>query len=171
MSPTGLETFRTPAALVKVYTSTAAFKLLDSIDGKRPADSSDGRLAWEEAILPPVSDEVCMFRKLHMTSVPLDALSPDEKTTVYSSELDLYLLKANKVITLALYNNSVFVAAMPCKGTHRIDPKAASLYTRTVYEVSQLDKAELRTDGLTVINGTGRGGQALARAACKSVVF
>lgn len=168
MSPTGLETYRTPAALVQVHTRSPAFKLQDSAGEQQPFVPSDGRLRWEEPVLPPVSEEVCVLQKLHMLSVPADvhSVNPDGTVTVYRAKLDFYLLKANKVITLTLYSNSIFVAAPPCKGTHKIDPKSTSIYTRAIYEVSQLDKAELKTEGVTVINATGHGAQALARAWC-----
>ncbi|RPA89061.1 hypothetical protein L873DRAFT_1723557, partial [Choiromyces venosus 120613-1] len=167
-SPTGLETYRTPAALVQVHTRAPAFKLQDSAGEQQPFVPSDGRLTWEEPILPPVSEEVCVLRKLRVLSVPADVNSADPGgvVTAYRAKLDFYLLRANKVITLTLYSNSIFVAAPPCKGTHKIDPKSTSIYTRTIYEVSRLDKAELKTEGVTVINATGHGGQALARAWC-----
>jgi hypothetical protein len=168
MSPIGLETYRTPAALVQVHTRAPAFKLQYLVSEQHPFVPPDGRLMWEEPLLPPVSEEVCVLQKLHMLSVPADVNSanPDGVAMAYRAKVDFYLLKANKVITLTLYSNSIFIAVPPCKGTHKINPKSTSIYTRTIYEVSQLDKAELRTEGVTVINATGYGAQALARAWC-----
>lgn len=168
MSPTGLETYPTPAALVKVYTRAPALKLKDYVGGDQPCVSSGGVLAWEDAILPLPSEEVCVLRKWHVLTVPTENLSPqeDDSLTAYRVKLDFYLLKATNVISWTLYSNSILVATPPCKGTHKIDPESTGLYTRTIYEVPQLDKVELRTDVVTVTNATGHGGQAASRAWC-----
>ena len=117
---------------------------------------------------PPASEEVCVFRKLHMVTVDTEELNPDEddSLTAYRAKLDFFLLTANKTISLTLYTNSIFVAAPPCNGTHKIDPKYTELYTWTIYEVSELDMVEIKAEGITVINATGQGGQAVARAWC-----
>lgn len=78
MSPTGLESYPTPAALVKVYTHAPDMNLKDYAGGDPPYVPSVGCLNWEDAILPPASEEICMLRKLHMDTVPTDELNLDE---------------------------------------------------------------------------------------------
>jgi hypothetical protein len=168
ISPIGLESYRTPAAMVQIQTRPPAFKLQNSTSDQQPYVPLDGHLTWEEPLLPQTSDEVCVLQKLHMISVPkdVDSATPGNKVTAYRAKLDFLLLKGNKIISLTLYSHSIFVAAPPCKGTHKIDPKSTKHYSRRIYEISQLDKAELNTDGVTVINATGNGGHAIARAWC-----
>src|SRR3954467_3618706 len=61
--------------------------------------------------LAPSFSEVCILQKIHMTAVPSDTntTNPEGNVTSYRAKLDFYLLKANKVITLTLYGNSVFI--------------------------------------------------------------
>ncbi|OBT67345.1 hypothetical protein VE03_03015 [Pseudogymnoascus sp. 23342-1-I1] len=142
--------------------------LKDYAGGDPPYVPSDGRMNWEEAVLPPASEEVCVLRKLHMDIVPTEELNPDidDSLTAYCAKLDFFLPRANKTISLTLYTNSIFVAAPPCNGTHKIDPEYAELYARTIYEVSELDALEIKINEITVINATGQGTQAVARAWC-----
>lgn len=121
---------------------------------------------WDDAVFPPDSEEICVLRKLRMLTVNAEKLNPDEvnSLTPYRAKLDFFLSKANKVISLTLYTNSVFVAAPPWNGTHKIDAQYTGLYNRTIYDVSQLDEVEIKAGEITVINAMGTG-------SCKSVAF
>jgi hypothetical protein len=160
IAATGLGTYPTPAALVKVHTNAPDMNLKGYAGGDPPFTPSDGSLMWEDAVFPPASEELCVVLRLQMLTVDTEEHNPDEddSLTAYRAKLDFYLPKVNKMITLTLYTNSIFVAAPPCNGTHRIDPQYTALYTRTIYKVSQLDKAEIKAGETTVINAAGQGG-------------
>lgn len=168
MPPTGLEAYPTPAALVEVFAHAPDMKLKDYAGGDPPYVPSDGRMNWEDAVLPPASEEVCVLRGMHLDTVPAEEVNPDigDSLTAYRAKLDFFLPKANKTISFKIYTSSIFVAAPPCNGTHKIDPKYTELYARTIYEVSELDALEIKVNEIAVINATGHGAQAVARAWC-----
>lgn len=168
IAATGLGTYPTPAALVKVHTNAPDMNLKDYAGGDPRYALPDGSLMWGDAVFPPASEEMCVVLRLQMLSVAKEEHSSDEdgSLTAYRAKLDFFLPKVNKTITLTLYTNIIFVAAPPCNGAHKIDPQYTALYTQTIYKVSQLDKAEIKAGEITVINAAGQGGQAVARAWC-----
>lgn len=151
---------------MKVHTGAPDMNLKGYAGGDPPYTPSDGSLMWDDAVFPPDSEEICVLRKLRMLTVNAEELNPDEvnSLTPYRAKLDFFLSKANKVISLTLYTNSVFVAAPPWNGTHKIDAQYTGLYNRTIYDVSQLDEVEIKAGEITVINAMGTG-------SCKSVAF
>jgi hypothetical protein len=159
------------SALVRLKTRAPAVKLRDDaaddeLYQPRPPHSN---ATWEEPELPPASKDTCKLQAVRLADLPADiSAGPSVRIPVqiYQAKLDFQLLAAKTAATVSLYANSIFIAALPCRGTHRIDPKVKHLYRRRVLEVSDLLKAELSVEEITVINATAEGGEVFARAWC-----
>lgn len=79
---------------------------------------------------------------------------------IYSARLELHLTLSRTLVTFTLYTNSVFIAAPPCHGTHRVDPHLAEKYTFEVRKLEDLETVSREGDSSTniailVITATG----------------
>ncbi|GKT57156.1 TPR domain containing protein [Colletotrichum tofieldiae] len=131
---------------------------------------------WTLPTPPPASTDTVTLQTLRLTKMavaqPADggAVRGDDAPPVYLARLDFRLAHGRLMATMALRTNSVFVAAMPCRGgPHRIKPGAAAGYVFRALGAEELPRAEL--DGgataVTVINATGGpAAETLARAWC-----
>jgi hypothetical protein len=159
------------SALVKLKTRASSVKLLeDAVDDELyQLRAPHSNATWEEPELPPASKETCELQAVRLADLPANiSVGPSVRVPVqiYHAKLDFQLLEAKTTATISLYANSIFIAALPCQGTHRINPKVKHLYRRRVLEVSDLPKAELSVEEITVINATAEGGEVFARAWC-----
>jgi hypothetical protein len=132
-----------------------------------PASTFDG--TWEEPLAPASSQEICQLKSFQLAALPPE--DPYEKNTsnTYQAQIDFWLVQAQRVVTMTLYTNSVFIAAPPCRGTHCIGSGVRGMYARKMLELSNIDGAGLSPDVITVINGASGGGEALARAWCSQI--
>lgn len=128
------------------------------------ANNSDD--TWEEPVPPEPSREQCQLKATRVIPMPQDAIRGTNSTKMYQARLDFWLVRAKKAITFSLYANSMFIAAPPCRGTHRIDSRLKDHYAHRVLEPSNLDRASLSPNEITVINGGSGTGEVLARAWC-----
>ncbi|SPN96524.1 uncharacterized protein DNG_00050 [Cephalotrichum gorgonifer] len=125
---------------------------------------------WELPTPPPPSTETVIAQTLRLTKVVATEPAGNDAPSVYQASLDFRLGNDNKIVTSTLNVNSVFLAAMACRGgPHRIDPRAAAKYTFRTLGIGDLPGA--KQDGgataLTVINATrGPAAEAFARAWC-----
>lgn len=141
------------------------------------AQSQQGNTAeWMLPTPPPPSTETAMLQTLRLTEVaipePADGVvrvGGDDVTPTYQAHLDFRLGEGKPMATTTVYVNSIFVAAVPCRGgPHRIEPGAAAAYSFRILGVRELPHGEL--DGgavVTVINATGGpAAETSARAWC-----
>ncbi|KAL3487874.1 hypothetical protein BJX62DRAFT_186156 [Aspergillus germanicus] len=176
-SPIGIEPYEGPGGTAEIQAQAAAFNFQQrnqQQSAKHSAFSPTSTTFWKIPDLPPVSNEVCAMHKLRMQRVPPVAdRSPSPPAdnlawaVPYRATIDFDLRVAKKTVSLTLNTNSVFVAAPPCAGIHAVNSALAGIYDRIEYEVSDLDEAELNIDDrIAVVNATGEGGEAVARAWC-----
>ncbi|KFY47226.1 hypothetical protein V494_00090 [Pseudogymnoascus sp. VKM F-4513 (FW-928)] len=112
-----------------------------------------------EWILPtppkPSSDTVAL-QTIRLSKIPGDGTGVGEK---YLARLDFRLVQSRTFATLTLYTNSIFVAAPPCRGTHRVYPHSAGHYTFSVLGVEDLaqlpQKGGAAGEAIAVVNATG----------------
>jgi hypothetical protein len=90
----------------------------------------------------------------------------------YSARIDFCLGRSGTSITFTLYTNSVFIAVPPCRGSHKIDPRAAGRYTFVLRGIEELSRISKKGDAaarmaILVINATGGpASKVFARAWC-----
>ncbi|KAK6226119.1 TPR domain containing protein [Colletotrichum tabaci] len=126
---------------------------------------------------PPPSSETVTLQTLRLARAavaprPADGgdARGDAAPPIYQARLDFRLARSGLMATMTLHANSVFVAALPCRGgPHRIKPGTAAAYTFRALGVEDLPCAEL--DGgataVTVVNATGGpAAETFARAWC-----
>ncbi|KAK2018744.1 hypothetical protein LZ32DRAFT_653516 [Colletotrichum eremochloae] len=134
---------------------------------------------WALPVPPPPSADMIALQTLRLTKVAVtqpadndddDGVRGDHAPPMYLARLDFRLARGKLMATMTLQSNSVFVAAMPCRGgPHRIKPGTGADYMFRTLGVEALPRAEL--DGgataVTVINATGGpAAETFARAWC-----
>ncbi|KAJ4152393.1 hypothetical protein NW754_004188 [Fusarium falciforme] len=141
-------------------------------------ESKQGKAAdWVEPMPPPMSTDSVKLQTLRLGKVATDPVTTgtvatgDRKPPRYTARLDFWLAKSKTMATMTLRSNSIFMAAPPCRGTHRIDPHEASQYTFQVLEIRDLPRAEpgagMGNAAVIVINATsGEAAHTFARAWC-----
>ncbi|KAH7270926.1 prion-inhibition and propagation-domain-containing protein [Fusarium solani] len=141
-------------------------------------ESKQGKAAdWVEPMPPPMSTDSVKLQTLRLGKVATDPVTTgtvatgDRKPPRYTARLDFWLAKSKTMATMTLRSNSIFMAAPPCRGTHRIDSHEASQYTFQVLEIRDLPRAEpgagMGNAAVIVINATsGEAAHTFARAWC-----
>ncbi|TAQ90687.1 hypothetical protein B7494_g957 [Chlorociboria aeruginascens] len=158
--------------MVELKTRDSAFKLQDVTADESSSyqlRNSQDNTPWEEPELPATSNDLCKLQAIRLSDVPPDLSGHGrgkDAVKMYQAKLDFQLIQAKTMTTITLYANSIFVAAQPCRGIHRIDPKMKHLYQRKVLEVSDLPRVELDSGIIIVINTSGDAAEVMARAWC-----
>jgi hypothetical protein len=116
------------------------------------------------------------LQSVHLTKAGDMGADTEESTNrapTYNVSLDCHLSHTDTAATFTLTTNSVFIAAPPCRGTHRVNPDKASHYTFIVRGVEDLERlpnwGEQNGDGPAILVINARGGpesEVFARAWC-----
>ncbi|KAJ5689117.1 hypothetical protein N7462_003509 [Penicillium macrosclerotiorum] len=132
-----------------------------------PDQSAD----WILPTPPAPSTETATFHTIRLSKKPKTEANANDAES-YTARLDFRLLRSRSFVTFTLYTNSVFVAAPPCQGIHRVDPQATRKYTFAVRGIEELAQVSKKGDSSTnmailVVNATGGpSSEVFARAWC-----
>ncbi|KAJ6782091.1 hypothetical protein PWT90_06216 [Aphanocladium album] len=171
------------------YVPDCKFGSIASIDSLPPSSSyqvtsepiatnpvNDGSMDyWIEPTLPPPATDSAKLTdvRLTRTSTLVNNQPPGKEAVSYQVHLDFQLTKTSKTVSVTLQTNSIFVAAPPCRGQHRINLAHASQYGFHTLTIEQLIEAEDgppdgRDDAaIIVINTDGaHASESYARAWC-----
>jgi tetratricopeptide (TPR) repeat protein len=134
---------------------------------------------------PPVRElSTCTIQSIRLKKLPPDINVTAQKARkeISDQEVDsmaeyrasiVFTIDNNEdAITYTLYTNPVFVTPPPCRpgpqGIHEVHLRALPMYQKNVWTVDRLKDhtPEDFDDNVMVINATGKGAEALARAWC-----
>ncbi|OBT62208.1 hypothetical protein VE03_08056 [Pseudogymnoascus sp. 23342-1-I1] len=125
---------------------------------------------WILPTPPKLSSDTVALQTVRLSKVPGVGTGANNATP-YQVRLDFRLAQSRTFTTLTLYTNSIFVAAPPCRGTHRVDPRSAGHYTFNELGVEDLARIPKKGGGageaIVVVNATGSAAsEVFARAWC-----
>lgn len=126
---------------------------------------------WMLPTPPELSHDTVALQTVRLSKAPKADLSAKD-ALYYTARIDFRLGRSRTFVTFTLYTNSVFVAVPPCRGTHKIDPRAAGRYTFAVKGIEELARISKKGDAATdmaimVVNATGEPtSEVFARAWC-----
>jgi hypothetical protein len=129
---------------------------------------------------PPVRQmSNCTVVGIRVKALPLEANLAAKSSTMSKAEIDeeteyrasiLFKIDNAPPITYTLYTNPVFVTVPPCHGPgHQVHTRVLPRYLRNTWDIENLKEAsadEYDNNGVLVINATGNGAEAVARAWC-----
>ncbi|KAJ5819548.1 hypothetical protein N7474_005139 [Penicillium riverlandense] len=129
-------------------------------------------VAWTLPTPPELSPYTAVLQAVRLSKAPPSPERIARDAESFSARLDFCLTRSRTYVTFTLYTNSVFIAAPPCQGTHRVDPHASEKYTFAVRGIEEL--AQIARKGgssakvaILVINATGGpASEVFARAWC-----
>ncbi|KAJ3496635.1 hypothetical protein NLG97_g2514 [Lecanicillium saksenae] len=130
---------------------------------------------WIEPTIPapPTDSAKLTALRLTRTSVLVNNQPQGREAVSYQAHLDFQLTKTEATVSATLKTNSIFIAAPPCRGQHRINPQHASKYRFHALNVEGLvEDEDAPPDGrddaaIIVINTDGaHASEAFARAWC-----
>lgn len=126
---------------------------------------------WILPTPPEVSHDTVALQTVRLSKAPKADLSAKD-ALYYTARIDFRLGRSRTFVTFTLYTNNVFIAVPPCRGIHRIDPRAARRYTFAVKGIEELARISQKGDPATdtavkVVNATGGpASEVFARAWC-----
>jgi hypothetical protein len=126
---------------------------------------------WTLPTSPEPSLDTVAVQTVRLSKVPKADLSAKEALH-YTARIDFHLGRSRTFVTFTLYTNSVFIAVPPCRGCHKIDPRAAGRYTFGVKGIEELSCISKKGDAtadmaILVVNATGGPAcEVFARAWC-----
>lgn len=136
--------------------------------------STDGQGHSGEWMLPtapePSLDTVAV-QTIRLSKAPKADLSAKDAAH-YTARIDFRLGRSRTFVTFTLYTNSTFIATPPCRGVHKIDPRAAGRYTFAAKGIEELPRLSKKGDAaadttILVVNATGGpASEVFARAWC-----
>ncbi|KAJ5151340.1 uncharacterized protein N7482_010592 [Penicillium canariense] len=160
-----LSTRQPPFAPLELYSSGGDADTISTSGGQ--GDSGEWMLPK-----PPVrSSDTVAVQTIRLSKVAVASTSAKD-APLYTALIDFRLERSRTFVTFTLYTNSVFVAAPACRGTHKIDPRAAGHYTFGVRGVEELGRMSQKGDAaanmaILVVNATGGPvSEVFARAWC-----
>lgn len=171
------------------YIPDCKFGAIASVDSLYPASSYapepelykpkkaevDDKSNWIEPTIPPAATDSAKLTGLRLvrTSVLINNQPRGNEAVSYQAHLDFQLTKTKGTVSATLKTNSIFIAAPPCRGQHRIDPAEASKYRFHTLQIEELvEDDDAAPDGrddaaIIVVNTDGaHASEAYARAWC-----
>ncbi|KAL2865213.1 prion-inhibition and propagation-domain-containing protein [Aspergillus lucknowensis] len=141
-----------------------------------PLVTTDSSTGWTLPSPPPAisqaSDtDAVTLQTVRLSKAPAASTKVDDAQP-YTVRLDFRLHRPRTFSTFTLYTNSVFVAAPPCRGTHRVDPDRGSQYTFRICSIESLAQVPRRggaSGGTAILVIDAAGGaqsEVFARAWC-----
>ncbi|KAJ5613409.1 hypothetical protein N7510_006603 [Penicillium lagena] len=128
--------------------------------------------AWTLPTPPKLSTDAAVLQTVRLSKAPPSPETMAKDAESFTARLDFRLSRSQIFATFTLYTNSVFIAAPPCQGTHKVDLHASERYTFAVRGVEELAQVS-RKDGsfakmaILVVNATGGpASEVFARAWC-----
>jgi hypothetical protein len=126
---------------------------------------------------PPVRQlSVCSVERIQVKALPAatDAgseLSEAEREAEIEYRASIvFQIDNQSPVTYRLYTNPVFITAPPCHGTgHQVHTRELAKYQRNRWNVEDLKDAspdDYDGQGVMIVNATGKGAEAVARAWC-----
>ncbi|KAL4994247.1 prion-inhibition and propagation-domain-containing protein [Aspergillus recurvatus] len=168
--------------LISVSARTASFADLDvdqseqsSLSTASPGTGTrddDTGTEWTLPTPPDKSTDSVSLQTIRVSKASTDTEPNAKDATPYTVRLDFRLTTSRNFTTFTLSTNSIFVAAPPCRGTHRVPPDQVGNYTFHVHGIESLPRVPKNADGragkaILVINATGGvESEVLARAWC-----
>lgn len=172
-----------------VYIPDCKFGTIVSIDSLPPSSSYFEEPQWsapkkphegdksfwiEPSVPPPATDSAKLTAvRLSRTSVLVNGQPKGHETVVFQAHLDFEFTKTKTTTSTTLKTNSIFTAAPPCRGQHRIDPAEVSKYRFHSLAIEELiEDEDAPQDGrddaeIIVINTDGaHASETYARAWC-----
>lgn len=134
---------------------------------------SGNRSDWLEPTPPPlVTDSAKLTAvRLTRTSVLVNNQPKGNEAVRYQAHLQFQLTKNTSAVSATLKTNSIFIAAPPCRGQHRVNPVHTSKYHFRTLDIAALeeedDSQDRRDAAIIVVNTDGaHASEAYARAWC-----
>lgn len=180
-----------PATFIQgaAYVPDSSFGIVVSVDSLPPASSYMERPesstveqnllgnmnVWIEPTLPPLATDSAKLTavRLTRTSTLVNNQPQGREAVSYQAHLDFELTKTTSNVSVTLQTNSIFIAAPPCRGQHRISLQNASKYRFHTLHIEELaEEEDAPQDGrneaaIIVINTDGaHASEAYARAWC-----
>ncbi|KAL1914536.1 uncharacterized protein VTP21DRAFT_8161 [Calcarisporiella thermophila] len=131
---------------------------------------------------PPVRQmTTCSLESIRVKELPLDVSLSANASTMSKAEIEdeteyratvVFKIDNEPSIAYTLYTNPVFVTVPACngpEGKHQVHTRELPKFHRNIWNVEDLKNAsadEYDNNGVLVINATGKGAEAVARAWC-----
>ncbi|KAG8752104.1 hypothetical protein FRC14_007342 [Serendipita sp. 396] len=129
---------------------------------------------------PPVRQmTTCTLEGIRVKKQPLDTSLVDNQSDMSAEEIEdeiqyraslVFKIDNEEPVTYTLYTNPLFVTAPSCiEGPHQVHLRELPKFQRNVWNVENLkevDSSEFEDNGVMIINATGKGAEAVARAWC-----